>query len=142
MDDARIIGAFPCSNRASTWTEYLCMTELPVGFIRLASKSREVLCDDGSLEDHTVVWPDGYDPDDEDCDEQRWPVSIDGKLVVEFEDGIYLGEELEPIDGAAATFARGDWSEARRWILDHYESAYAVVDEATLAKIQLTFEGG
>lgn len=140
MDDNHIIGVFHCSNMASTWTEYLCMEVLPDGSLELTSKSREVLGADGALGDD-VVWPEGFDPEDEDCDNQPWPISIGGKQVVTCEDGIYLGAELGPhSDGSSATFEPGESVEAVNWVLRYYRDVFANVDEETLRTIKAALE--
>lgn len=141
IDDNRIIGVFNCSNMASSWTEYLCMEVSPDGSVTLTSKSREVLGADWSLENDDVVWPEGFDPVTEDCDEQPWPVSIGGKEVAACEDGIYLGTALLPhSDGSTATFKPGESDAAEEWVQQYYRDAFANMDEETLRTIKAALE--
>ncbi|MDX8463984.1 hypothetical protein, partial [Mesorhizobium humile] len=88
-----------------------------------------------------VVWPKGFDPDDEDRDEPPWPVSIGGKEVAACEDGIYLGATLLPhSDGSTATFNPGESGAAEEWVLGYYRDAFANVDDATLRTIETALE--
>jgi hypothetical protein len=124
MDDNHIIGVFNRSSMASTWTEYLCMEVSPNGSVTLTSKSREVLTDHVHWTSNDVVWPEGFDPNDENCDEQPWPVSIDGTEIVACEDGIYLGDDLgQHSDGSSATFKPGETEAAEQYVEDDQGSA-------------------
>jgi hypothetical protein len=141
VDQEHIIGTFNFSTMASSWTEHLCMEVAKDGSLTLTSKSREVLGADGSLSDNDVVWPDGFDPDDEDCDDRPLPVSIGGKKVVDLEDGFYLGEELLPhSDDATATFYPGDSEAAADWVLEYYRDAFPSVNDETLKAIKAALE--
>ncbi len=142
VDQDSIVAEFACSNRMSTWTEYLCLTSsVPGRSITLESKSREVLGSEETLASQDVAWPDGFDPDDEDCGDRPWPLAINGKQVVACEDGYYLGSNLElHSDGAAATFTWNDWKAAERWIRAYYGEAFVRVDDLQLQAIELAFQ--
>lgn len=141
VDQEHIIGTFNISTMASRWTEYLCMEVATDGSVTLTSKSREVLGADWSLEDDDVVWPDGFDPDDEDCDDRPLPVSIGGKKVIDLEDGCYLGDKLLPhSDGATATFKPGNSDAAANWVLEYYRDAFPSVADETLRAIKAALE--
>jgi hypothetical protein len=102
------------------------MTSSRDGSITLVSKSREVLGADSMLDDQDVEWPEGFDPDDEDCADIPWPISINGKEVVDCEDGIYLGAELLPHGEASpVTFKRGEWKAAKEWVVEYYRRAFS-----------------
>jgi len=140
MDKERVIGEFECANMVSSWTEYLCMEMHPDGSVTLTSKGPVVLGGYGDL-DGEVVWPEGYEPEDDEeydpeageDDERPLPVSIGGKEVVSYNEGMYFGSELVPsYDDSMATFKQGESQEARKWVLEYYAGAFAEVDESVL----------
>jgi hypothetical protein len=135
MDEERVIAAFEQATLASCWTDYLCMEARQDGSIKFTMKGREVLAMAGELDSFNVVWPDGYDPDNDEAGECPWPISIDGNEVVACEDGIYLGKKLVPKDdGATTTFGPKENEEARKWVLENYGDAAARAFKETLRK--------
>ena len=137
MGQDEVIAVCRCSNMASSWTEYLCMEIAPDGSVTLTSKSHKVLGFYGEVPDEEIVWPEGFDPEDEDCDERPLPVSIYGMKVADVEDGIYVGEALQPhSDDSTATFKPGEAVKAVDWVLSYYRGAYAKVGEETLSKVR------
>jgi hypothetical protein len=99
------------------WTEYLCLEILPDRRVTITSRSAELLMGEG-WEAGKVVWPQGYDPDNNDRD--TLPISVGGKAVAGRDGDFVVGEELVPhSDDATATFGAGQQAAARSW-LDGY----------------------
>lgn len=98
------------------WTEHLCVEVLPDRRVELSSRSAEPLMGDG-WEAGEVVWPDDYDPDDDEAGDDVLPVSVGGKRVAGKDGDFIVGEELMPhSDDAVAIFDRGQVEEAREWL--------------------------
>ena len=135
MDNLLTLGVFECSTRASCWNEHLFLEFLPDGKFAITRKAHEYLAMEADVDygdASGVVWPEGYDPDEENTDQcSQWPISIGGKEVFAFEDGCYLGRDLVPIDdNATVTFQPGEIEQARAWLRDDYgDAATTAFDE-------------
>ena len=129
------------STPADSWTEYLCLDKSDAENIELSTRAREGLAHISALDDD-VVWPEGYDPEhSEENDDDVLPVSIGGKRVWGCEGEILLGCDLVPItDTASAQFTAGEIEAAQAW-LEHagwrrargFEAAWLKVCEAIAA---------
>ena len=85
--------------------EYLCLEILPDRRVAITSRSAEPLMGKG-WEAGEVVWPEGYDPENDDGD--TLPISVGGKTVAGRDGDFLVGEELLPhSDDATVTFSPG-----------------------------------
>jgi hypothetical protein len=117
-DGMEVLGALQFSGFTDAWTEYLCLERLADGGVELSSRSFELL---GYGRDWfgEPVWPEGYDPDADDADQDILPLSVGGKFVKERDGDATRGHELVPHnynDDAVATFRRGEFEEALNWL--------------------------
>ena len=80
------------SPSVDAWTEYLCLEILPDRRVAITSRSAEPLMGKG-WEAGEVVWPEGYDPENDDGD--TLPISVGGKTVAG-RDGDFLVGEAPP----------------------------------------------
>ncbi len=75
------------------WWEYLCLRRLPDGRVEVSSRSRELLGYENQWFGDPV-WPEGYDPEDDDRD--VLPVTVGGKAVFGRDGCGVVGEDLLP----------------------------------------------
>ena len=80
------------SPSVDAWTEYLCLEILPDRRVAITSRSAEPLMGKG-WEAGEVVWPEEYDPENDDGD--TLPISVGGKTVAG-RDGDFLVGEAPP----------------------------------------------
>jgi hypothetical protein len=130
-----ILGPLEFSGAIDAWTEYLCMERLADGSLELSSRSKELL-GYGDWWDGEVVWPEGYNPDDPDTDEDVLPLTVGGKTVSGRDGDGIIGHELVPHnDDAVAVFRRGQSEDARVW-LQRYGWSRTPNFEAAMEKIK------
>jgi hypothetical protein len=114
-----ILGSFRFSGFTDSWTEYLCLKRLPNDGVELSSRSYELIGYGSTWWDGEPVWPEGYDPDADDADQDVLPVSVGGKLVTGRDGDAIQGEKLVPHDDdAIVTFRQGEFEDALRWLED------------------------
>src|SRR3954468_19774880 len=121
------------------WTEHLCLEILADGRIELSSRSAEPLMA-GDWSAGEVEWPEGYDPDSDDGDDDDdgvLPLTVGGKLVAGRDGDFIVGEELQPHhDEVIAAFNPGEINAARVWLKDYgwaekpgFERAWMTISE-------------
>ena len=121
------------------WTEYLCLEILPDRRVTITSRSAEPLMG-GGWEAGEVVWPEGYDPENDDGD--TLPISVGGKTVAGRDGDFLVGEELLPhSDDATVTFSPGQQAAARSWLENYGWSKRPGFREAWL-EIEATLSTG
>ena len=136
-DGMEVLGSLQFSGFTDAWTEYLCLERLADGGVELSSRSFELV---GYGRDWfgEPVWPEGYDPDADDADQDVLPLSVGGKLVTGRDGDAIQGEELVPHDDEAiVTFRRGEFQDAREWLegrgwtkASNFEDALKKIKEA------------
>lgn len=96
------------SGAIDSWPEYLQITRLPSGGIKLASVGNEVVGEPGDL-----------GTEDEETGEWTLPDEIDGQRVF-VQGDLVVSETLVPANGdAVAEFAPGEVEEALQWLRDY-----------------------
>ena len=80
-DGVEILGSVEFSGCLDAWTECLCLKRLPDGGIELSSRRFVLLRYEGEWFGKPVVWPEGYDADVDDADQDVLPISVGGTLV-------------------------------------------------------------
>jgi hypothetical protein len=96
------------------WTEYLCLEVLPDLRVVITSRSAVLLMGEG-WEAGEIVWPEGYDPENDNGD--TLPISVGGKAVAGRDGDFLVGEELLPhSDDATAMFIPGQQAAAQSWL--------------------------
>jgi hypothetical protein len=130
-----ILGSLEFHGMIDAWTEYLCMEKLADGTVELSSRSRELLgYNDWWLGE--VVWPEGYNLDDNDGG--VLPLTVAGKSVWGKDGDGIVGHDLVPHqDGAVAVFRSGQSADCRAW-LEEYGWSRAPNFEAAMKKITET----
>jgi hypothetical protein len=94
------------------------MERLPDGGVELSSRSFELLGYEKTWWAGEVIWPEGYDPNADDADQEDvLPLSVDGKLVRGRDgDGIVGNELLPHDDDSVVTFRHGELEDAHEWL--------------------------
>lgn len=119
VDDPVILQSREASSMVSTWTEYLCVTNVKPGKARLEVCMYEALAE--------------FDSTDDDGNEIAVPETYDGKRVIGVDDGYLIGGELMALDDKTITYTRDDIEKVLAWVKKLRFEAGPKMKEALLA---------